>query len=60
MLNTNHRTICQFQSHDCQNYALLKAALQELHSMAGLRRNEPEEVNEATTSTASVRACYTS
>ncbi len=48
MLNTNHRTICQFPHRDCQNYALLRAALQNLHSIATSTNTEPKEEDEET------------
>ncbi|KAF5668665.1 ankyrin repeat [Fusarium heterosporum] len=32
MLNTNHHSISQFPTADCENYVLMRTALQDLHS----------------------------
>jgi len=56
MLNTNHRTICQFPHRHCQNYALLRTALQDLYSVATSANTDPkQEDEEATTRIVSVK-----
>ncbi|WKT50437.1 Ankyrin repeat [Fusarium oxysporum f. sp. vasinfectum] len=37
MLNTNHHTISRFSHPGCQNYTLMRVALQDLHSKVTLR-----------------------
>ncbi|EWZ36204.1 hypothetical protein FOZG_11945 [Fusarium oxysporum Fo47] len=41
MLNTNHHTISRFSHRECQNYTLMRAALQDLHSKLILRDSCP-------------------
>ncbi|KAF5535202.1 ankyrin repeat [Fusarium phyllophilum] len=41
MLNTNHHTISRFSHRGCQNYALMRAALQDLQSKVILRDRCP-------------------
>ncbi|KAF9769926.1 hypothetical protein IL306_012583 [Fusarium sp. DS 682] len=48
MLNTNHRTICRFSHLGCQNYALIRAALQDLYSKLTMRDTHPTPDDEAT------------
>ncbi|CZR43810.1 uncharacterized protein FPRO_07273 [Fusarium proliferatum ET1] len=48
MLNTNHRTICRFSHPGCQNYALIRAALQDIYSQAILKVNCLKIHDEAT------------
>lgn len=55
MLNTNHRTICQFQDRGCPNYTLLKTALQDLRSAASAAKTKPNQDDEAKIRVVSVR-----
>ncbi|KAL8330754.1 hypothetical protein RB593_001636 [Gaeumannomyces tritici] len=48
MLNENHRTICQFSHAGCQNYALVRAALQDLRSRAASQPTAPKIGDEST------------
>ncbi|KLU86998.1 hypothetical protein MAPG_06004 [Magnaporthiopsis poae ATCC 64411] len=48
MLSKNHRTICQFSHAGCQNYALVRSALQDLRSRAASKRTAPKIGDEST------------
>ncbi|PNP53261.1 hypothetical protein FNYG_15770 [Fusarium nygamai] len=49
MLNTNHRTISRFSHTDCQNYALVREALQDIHSKVISKDVGLKSPDEATT-----------
>ncbi|KAI6757081.1 hypothetical protein HG530_011679 [Fusarium avenaceum] len=48
MLNANHQTISKFPKLKCENYALMRTALQDLHSKVTLRDPHPIPSDQAT------------